>query len=66
MPGPFQILLLLFIFGGLLVLPVVALVEVIKSKFPENLQIIWVLVILLLPLIGSIIYFAVGRNQRIQ
>jgi hypothetical protein len=65
MPGPWQIILILFILG-LVILPVIALVDVLRSRFRENMQIIWVLVILLLPLIGAILYFAIGREQKIQ
>lgn len=65
MPGPWQIFILLLILG-LIALPVIALIDVLKSRFRENLQLIWVLVILLLPVFGAILYFAIGRNQKIE
>ena len=65
MPGLWQITLILFVLG-LIILPVIALIDVLRSRFRENMQIIWVLIILLLPLIGAILYFAIGREQKIQ
>ena len=65
MPGPWQIVLILVTLG-LLVLPIVALVDVLTNKFPGSLQAIWVLVILILPLFGLILYYVIGRKQRLN
>lgn len=43
------------------VLWIVALVDCIKSSNPN--KVVWVLVIILLPFLGSILYFLVGRNR---
>lgn len=45
---------------------VVALVDILKSNFQGNNKIIWVLVVIFLPLIGAVLYFAIGRSQKIQ
>jgi hypothetical protein len=45
---------------------VVALIDILKSNFQGNNKIIWVLVVIFLPLIGAILYFTIGRNQKIQ
>ena len=51
----------------ILVLPVVALLNLLKSNFKDSTtKLIWVVVILLLPVAGSILYFIVGRRQRIK
>lgn len=42
-----------------------AVVDIAKSDFPGNGKMIWLLVVLLAGLIGVIIYFAVGRAQKI-
>lgn len=50
-----------------LILALFALVSCIKSNFHDsNNKLIWVLVILFLPLIGSILYFVISPKQRIK
>lgn len=45
---------------------IIALVDILKSNFKEsNNKILWVLVVILLPIIGSILYFIIGKNQKI-
>jgi hypothetical protein len=42
-----------------------ALVDILKSEFKDsNNRIIWLLVVLLLPMIGAVIYLTVGRKQK--
>jgi hypothetical protein len=43
------------------VLWIVALVDCLKSNNPN--KVVWVLVIILLPFLGSILYFLVGRSR---
>ncbi len=47
------------------VLIIWALVDILKSEFTGSNKIIWVLVVLFLPLIGSILYFVIGKKQKI-
>lgn len=47
------------------VLWVIALIDIIKSDFAGNNKILWIIVVLLLPLLGAILYFFVGRKQRV-
>lgn len=49
-----------------IMLTIIALIDILKSKFEGNNKIVWVLVVLFFNLIGSILYFAIGRNQRIK
>jgi len=60
---------LLFIFlalGILFLLPLIALVDVIRSNFRgSNDKLIWVIVILFLNVVGALLYLVIGRNQRI-
>ncbi|MEZ4841595.1 MAG: PLD nuclease N-terminal domain-containing protein [Flavobacteriaceae bacterium] len=60
--GPWQIILLLLFF----ILPIIALIDVIKSEFEGNNKLIWVLVILFFNFIGSILYFIIGAKQKIR
>ncbi len=56
-------LLFLFFF---IVLPLFALVEVLRSSFKESTnKIVWVLVIILIPVLGAILYYIIGTKQRV-
>lgn len=46
-----------------LVLCVLAILDIVKSNKETGKKVIWVLVTLLIPLIGPVIYFAVGKKQ---
>ena len=62
-----QELILLAIIGAMFVLPILALVDIVKSDFKEsNTKIMWVLIVLLLPIFGSIVYFVIGRDQKMS
>ena len=65
----------LFLFGGgiiitlmvvlfIFLIPLLALISALMSDFPGNEKILWVLIILFLPFLGSVLYFLIGRNQR--
>ena len=61
-------LIIVFIF---ILLPsifwIIALIDILKSDFREtNDKIIWALVVIFLPVIGSILYFLIGKSQKIQ
>jgi hypothetical protein len=53
--------------GGLigliiLILDIIAIVEVLQSSRAVTEKLLWILLILLLPLIGVLIYFLIGRK----
>ena len=54
------VLVVLFIF----LLPLLALISALMNDFSGNDKILWVLIILLLPFLGSILYFLIGRGKR--
>ncbi len=65
----------LFLFGGgiiitllvvlfIFLIPLLALISALMSNFRGNEKILWILIILLLPFLGSVLYFLIGRNQR--
>ena len=66
----------LFLFGGgllitllvvlfIFLIPLLALISALTSEFPGNEKILWVLLIIFLPFLGSLLYFIIGRDQRI-
>ncbi len=61
--GELVIILLFSLFVFLI--PVIALIDILKSNFKGNDKIMWVLVVLLLPLLGALLYFLIGKNQKI-
>ena len=60
------ILITLFVILFIFLIPLLALISALMSDFPGNEKILWVLIILLLPFLGSVLYFLIGRNQRIS
>jgi len=49
----------------ILLLPLIALINILRSEFTGNNKIIWVIIVLCLPFLGSVLYFAMGKNQKI-
>lgn len=54
------VLVILFIF----LLPLLALISALMNTFQGNEKIIWILLIIFLPFLGSVLYFLIGRSQR--
>lgn len=65
-PGPAE-LFVIFLIAGLPALIILgALIDILRSEFdPQQNKLIWVLVTILVPVLGAILYFAIGRSQRI-
>lgn len=63
--GPMEIIVVLVVALGFFLFPLVALVDIIRSKFEGNMQLIWVIVVVFFNVIGTILYFIIGRNQKI-
>lgn len=40
--------------------------DVVTSRFANsNDRLIWILIVLLVPLLGTVLWFAIGRNKRL-
>ena len=46
-----------------LVLDILAIVGVVQSKLDTGMKVLWILLILLLPLIGMILWFVIGAKS---
>lgn len=57
-------LIIIFTILLLLLLPILALISIVNKTFPNNDKLIWVLVVLFLPILGSILYFLIGRRRQ--
>ena len=65
LPGGPEILLIVFLF--LVALPFIAIIDLVKGNFKDGTtKLIWLLIIIFAPILGSLIYFAVGRNQKVE
>ena len=54
-----------FIFGVIwFILIVITLMDLFKSNLPTNTKLLWLIVILIAPVVGSLIYLLWGKNQR--
>jgi hypothetical protein len=50
-----------------LLLWVFALIDILRNEFKgQNEKLIWVLIIIFVPLLGAILYFVIGRKNRIK
>lgn len=62
--GPAQmIIILIAVFLGIIP-TIIALIDILKSKFNGNDKIVWILVVLFLNFLGVILYFTIGRKQK--
>lgn len=63
MIGAWQLgLLLLIVFA----IPLLAIIDILRHQFKDNEKLIWVLVVLFMPLVGTVLYLALGRKKRIK
>ncbi|KAF0219253.1 MAG: hypothetical protein FD174_2339 [Geobacteraceae bacterium] len=43
-----------------------ALIDILKSEFTGSNKVVWLLMVMLVPLIGAILYYFIGREQKIK
>ena len=46
-----------------LILDIVAIIRVLQGRMDPMMKLVWILVILLLPLLGPILYFVIGEKR---
>lgn len=58
----------LFVISFLLstILCILALLDILRSDFTGHTKLVWLLVVVIFPLIGSIAYFIFGRKQKVS
>ncbi len=62
--GPQELILVLIVGLFLFLLPIIAIVDIVRSKYEGNMQLIWVIIVVFFNIIGAILYFIIGRNQK--
>ena len=63
--GVFQLIIILVVLLLGILPTIIALVDILKSEFKGNNKIVWVLVVLFANFFGAILYFLIGREQKI-
>ena len=48
---------------AILVLDLIAMVDCLKSEAPMEKKLLWILLVLILPVVGMILYFLLGKKQ---
>lgn len=46
------------------VLWIYCMVDILKNSFANNNKIVWLLIVVFVPFIGSILYLTIGKNQK--
>jgi len=47
-----------------LLLPILAIIDILTSEFKGNDKIVWLLVVIFLSFFGAILYLVIGREQK--
>ena len=63
--GAWQLIIIFIVLLGIIP-TIIALVDILKSEFTGNNKIVWVLVVLFANFFGAILYFLIGRKQKIM
>jgi membrane protein YqaA with SNARE-associated domain len=66
MIGPWQIILILITLFLGIIPTIVALVDIVRNEFTRNNKIVWLLVVLLGNFLGALLYFIIGRTQKLS
>ncbi|MFN0730221.1 PLDc N-terminal domain-containing protein [Polaribacter gochangensis] len=61
--GPFALIVILLF---AIALPIIALIDILRSDFKGNDKIVWILIVLLANLFGTLLYFMIGTKQKIK
>jgi uncharacterized membrane protein YczE len=64
--GGQELLIIGILFVILLGIYIFVLVDILKSEFRGYNKIIWILLVLFLPALGTILYLLIGRKQKVQ
>jgi heme/copper-type cytochrome/quinol oxidase subunit 2 len=61
--APFELVFILVI----LLLPLIALVDIVRSRFQDSInKIVWVLIVIMVPALGTFLYFILGSRQKLK
>ncbi len=67
--GALELIVVFVIFGVLVALPLalLAIIDIVRSDFRRDSdRILWAIIVLMVPFIGPILYFLIGRKQKVH
>jgi len=51
----------------IIVFPLIALIDIVRCSFRESVnKILWLLLVIFVPIIGTILYFTIGSKQKVK
>jgi hypothetical protein len=60
-----EIIVITLFLAFIFIIPLIALIDALRSDFRgQNDKIMWVIIIIFFPFIGSVLYFFIGRRQK--
>ena len=62
--GAPQIILILIVVLMLGILPLIALIDILRNEFTQNNKLVWTMVVIFFPFIGAILYFIMGSKHK--
>ena len=63
--GTSEMIIVLFALGMPLILTVYCIIDIMRSNFTDQTnKLLWIIIVLLAPIIGSLLYLVWGRNQK--
>lgn len=63
--GPFMAMMIFSIILGCLALWIYAIIDIVRGGFKsENDKIVWLLLVLLVPALGTVLYYLIGQKQK--
>ncbi|MCK8523662.1 PLD nuclease N-terminal domain-containing protein [Aquimarina sp. D1M17] len=65
MTGILQTIVIAAALLTIVLIPLVALIDILRSDFKDNNKLVWVIVVLFFNVIGGLLYFIIGVNQRL-
>jgi hypothetical protein len=61
-----ELVWLLFVAAAQFILWMIALIDILRNEFTGNNKMIWFLAVTFIPLVGPILYFFIGTDQKIR
>ncbi len=49
----------------IVILPLIALIDLLRNHFANNDKLVWTIIVIFLPLIGTMLYFTIGRKHKL-
>ena len=64
--GPWQMIVILVIVLLGIIPTIIALIDILRNEFTGNNKIVWLLVVLFGNFLGALLYFIIGRTQKLS